>query len=217
MPEEKFIQKAKPLNQASPPILGENSSSKKSLLSDKSTKEFAVFLGKLVLIWLSWKAFVWLIGEESVPISKRHVPALSAPWEVLNDWLRATLLHISNGILHLLGYETQMVNEYILRVAGYGGISLGNYCLGFQLMYYFSMLFLVSGLAWRKRITGVVVGILLIQTLNVLRITGLILIDVHAHDFMFLSHDYLFSAIVAVVLLFFYWWMLREKPMKNLD
>lgn len=121
------------------------------------------------------------------------------------------MLHVSDGILHVLGYETQMVNEYILRIAGYGGISLGNYCLGFQLMYYFAMLFLVSGIAWKKRITGVVVGILLIQTLNVFRITGLILIDVHAHQLMFLSHDYLFNAIVAGVLLLFYWWMLKEK------
>ncbi|MDZ4845704.1 MAG: exosortase/archaeosortase family protein [Chitinophagales bacterium] len=189
----------------------ENTSSKKSLLSDKQTKDFLFFIGKLFFIWLSWKGFIWLIGEESVAISERHVPALSAPWEVLNDWLRATLLHISDGILHLLGYETQMVNEYILRIAGYGGISLGNYCLGFQLMYYFSLLFLVAQIAWSKRIAGVVIGILLIQTLNVFRIIGLILIDVHAHDFMFLSHDYLFNIVVAAALLLFYWWMLREK------
>lgn len=190
------------------------SSSEKKPSGKNQTREFAGFLLKLVLIWLSWKGFIWLIGEESVPINKRHVPALSAPWETLNDGLRSVLLHLSDGILHVLGYETQMVNEYILRVAGYGGISLGNYCLGFQLMYYFTMLFLIADMAWSRRIAGVVIGILLIQMLNVLRITGLILIDVHAHHLMFLSHDYLFSAIVAVVLLFFYWWMVKEKRSK---
>lgn len=188
-----------------------DNSSLRSLVSDRQTKAFLWFLGKIFLIWVSWKGFIWLIGEESVPLHERHIPAISAPWEALNDWLRTTLLHISNGILHLLGYETQLVNNYILRIAGYGGISLGNYCLGFQLMYYFSMLFLISEMTWSKRVFGVVVGILLIQALNVMRITGLILIDVHAHNLLFLSHDYLFSAIVAVVLLFFYWWMLKEN------
>ena len=132
MREGKFIQKAKPLRAGFTPSLEGNSLSKKKLLSDKRTKEFAFFLCKIVFIWLSWKAFIWLIGEESVPISERHLPALSAPWEVLNDWLRSTLLHITDGILHVLGYETQMVNEYILRIAGYGGISLGNYCFRYN-------------------------------------------------------------------------------------
>lgn len=191
--------------------MGEQSSSKKGLFKDKRTNEFAFFLVKLALIWLSWKVFVWFIGEESDPMEERYSPFLSAPWEALNNWLRATLLHISDGILHILGYETQMVNEYILRVAGWGGISLGNYCLGFQLMYYFSMLFLVSKISWPKRLIGVAGGILLIQGLNVGRIVGLILIDVHAHHLMWLSHDYLFNIIVAIVLLFFYWRMVRNQ------
>jgi len=180
-------------------------------LKDKRLQDFAFFLAKLLAIWLSWKLFSWVIGEERIPLEERYFPALSAPWETLNDWLRALLLHSSNGILHLFGYETDLFRNYVLRVHGYGGIALGNYCLGFQLMYYFSMLMLISKLSPAKKGIAIIAGVFLIQGLNIFRITALVLIDVHAHRFMFLSHDYLFNALVAVVLLLFYRKMLQQE------
>ena len=173
-------------------------------------KDTGILVLKLILIWLSWKIFIWIMGEESEPLDQRMFPALSAIWESLNDALRITLLSISRSILTVLGYRADVFNDYTLMVHGHPGISVGNYCLGFQLMYYFAMLFLVSGLPRKKMWFGVITGILLIQLLNILRLVGLSLIDVHAPQLMFVSHDYLFSAFVFIVLILFYYKLVKH-------
>ena len=173
--------------------------------------ELAFLFGKLFLIWLSWRIFTYIIGEESKPIHERFLPALSFQWESLNDWLRGILLNSSNRLLHMTGYQTHLESNYILRIEGSGGIALGNYCLGFQLMYYFAMLVLISALSPKKKVFGIATGIVIIPLLNIFRITGLVWIDSFAPRLRFISHDYIFNIIVFGMLLLFYWWLLNKK------
>ncbi len=179
---------------------------KKSWLAD-----YGGLMLKLFFIWLSWKVLYHIVGEESVPLEQRMFPALSAHWENLNDWLRIILLSCTEKLLHLLGYKTDFVDNYVVRVKGYGGIALGNYCLGFQLMYYFAMLVVISGFPILKKVIVATMGILLVQGLNIFRLTGLNIIDVHLHDWMFISHDYIFNIVVFGILLLFYYLMLRRE------
>lgn len=159
---------------------------------------------KLVLIWLSWKLFILIIGEEQEPLDERMFPALSAQWELLNNFVRKHLLIASEWCLRQLGYETVMADDYFLRVEGYGGIALGNYCLAFQILYYFTSLVVIAEMPLTRKIWGMAAGLILVQLLNILRITGLILVDVHSPKLMFLSHDYFFNLPVLGLLLLFY-------------
>ncbi len=168
-----------------------------------------LFVLKLFLIWFSWKIFIWFIGEESVPLNQRYSPLLSGWWEQLNDLLRIVILVPSELLLNILGYQTELVNDYVLRVQGYGGIALGNYCLGFQLMYYYVMLMVISGITVKKKIFGIITGLFIVQVLNIFRVAGLNLIDVHAKHLMWISHDYIFNFIVFGILLLFYYKLLK--------
>ena len=180
-------------------------------MKDRKLIESASFFLKLIVIWLSWKIFAYLIGEEKEPVDQRIFPALSAQWESVNNWLRILLLEASDFLLQSAGHKTQLIENYILRIEGYGGIGLGNYCLGFQLMYYFTMIVLVSGFSFRKKAVGIISGILALQFLNILRISGLVWIDAFAPRLKFISHDYIFNIAVFGLLLLFYWKLLKRE------
>jgi exosortase/archaeosortase family protein len=149
--------------------------------------------------------FILFIGEESHPIEQRYAPVVSQYWENFNDYYRTFLLVSSEIVLNMMQYKTTLINNYVLKINGYNGIGLGNYCLGFQLMYYFSMLIAVSELSVRTKVFGIITGIVATTILNILRISGLNLMTVYAPNWMFLSHDYIFNFIVFGVLMLFYY------------
>ena len=157
-----------------------------------------------VFIWLSWKAWIWLIGVESEPINNRKIPALSSIWEAFNDQFRLLLLHATELAVQGLGFSTIQHGESIW-IAGYRGVSVGNYCLGVQLMFYHAALMFISPISWNKRLLYAFVGALCIQLLNVLRISGLLLISVYKPSLLILSHDYLFMIPIVALTLWFYY------------
>jgi exosortase/archaeosortase family protein len=167
------------------------------------------FFFKLFLIWLSWKGIINLLGQEYVPINERKIPILSAKWEYLNDLLADFLIQQNSSILNILGYKNY-VSGRISWIEGYGGVAVGNYCLGFQLMYYFIMLMMVSEVNWQKKLIGVFLGVITTQLLNIVRIIGLNLITVYAPDLMFLSHDLFFNILVFGVLISFYYYIVKD-------
>ena len=172
-------------------------------------KDTLFFLLKLLAIWLSWKGIIYLLGEESLPLKERMFPAISAPWEFMNQTIREMVINGAELLLNLFGYETENTG-YILRIKGNGGVSVGNYCLGIHLMYYFIMLLLISKISWMKKLIGSVTGILITNVLNVFRIAIFNVVKVSAPYFLPVMHDYIFNAIVLGALFVFYLFLLRE-------
>jgi exosortase/archaeosortase family protein len=140
-----------------------------------------------------------------MPLEERYVPALSAIWEQINDHYRTVLLLASEKLLNILGYETILINNYVLKIIGYKGIAVGNYCLGFQLIYYFSMLVIISEISIAHKAIGILIGFVITSILNIIRITLLNLMTVYAPEWMFLSHDYIFNFIVFGILMLYYY------------
>lgn len=167
------------------------------------------YLFKLLLIWLSWKGIIFFLGEQQIPIEDRVVPALSAVWEQMNLALVNFIIHTGRAILELLGYHA-FAMQRTLWIDYVPGVTVGNYCLGIQLMYYFTMLVLVSPLTWRAKIIGSLLGVVITMLLNIIRVTGLVLVSYHAPDYMFLAHDHLFNIMVFGVLLLFFYYLTRR-------
>ena len=162
------------------------------------------FFLKLFLIWISWKGFIIVIGEEAHPLESRMFPAISAVWEDFNDFYRTVLLQSTEMVLKVMNYETTLSNNYKLKINGYGGVAVGNYCLGFQLMYYFSMLVLVAEMSKTRKTFGIVAGLIIVFVLNVMRIAGLNLMSVYCPSLLAFTHDYVFNFGVFGVLLILY-------------
>lgn len=173
-------------------------------------KDFLRFMAKLIFIWLSWKLIIFVLGIESKPIDTRLFPALSRQWENLNNEVRWIILDGSEIVLNKMGYATNN-NGYILNIENEIGIGMGNYCIGFQLMYYFIMLVIIARFNWWRTILYSVAGVFITIFINVFRVAGLCWLVVYKPEYMAISHDYIFNAVVLGVLMVFYYFLVRKN------
>jgi exosortase/archaeosortase family protein len=180
------------------------------MLKDSKEKELVFFFIKLFLIWLSWKGFIHIIGEEKIPLDKRYFPALSAAWDKFNYNIVLFLADQSVGILKTMGYDAHYQGR-IVWVQGFKGVAIGNYCIGVQLMYYFSMLVLISEMSINKKFIAIPIGIIITQTINIFRIVGLTLVCVYIPKYTVIFHDHIFNIIVFGTLISFYYLLVKNK------
>lgn len=166
---------------------------------------YSIFAAKLFAIYLSWKLFEFVIGTESQPLEERFFPAISYYWEWLNNQARIMLLHATGFALSVTGYETAIsADQYTLNIIPYRGVSVGNYCLAFQLMYFFVCLITISPLPSRVKFWSIPAGLIAIQTMNIFRFVAMHLVIVHFPGWEEKMHDYFFNAIVLALLLLLY-------------
>lgn len=173
-------------------------------------KDVFLFIGKLLLIWLSWKVIIYILGIESKPIDERMFPAISIEWEYLNNEVRWIVLDGAEFVLNKIGYATEN-SGYVLNIEGKQGIGIGNYCLGFQLMYYFIMLVIIAPLSFIKKMWAGIAGIAITIFINIFRTAALCWIVVFKPSLMAVSHDYIFNALVLSVLMLFYYFLVRKR------
>jgi exosortase/archaeosortase family protein len=178
-------------------------------LNSKQRNLIAYFL-KLALIWLSWKVIIWVLGEQKVPINERMFPALSSAWEGFNNVLAGWLMDATQFLLIKQDYFP-LINGRTIWLHPLPGVTIGNYCLGLQLMYYFILVVAITPMSWGRKLLGVFGGIGLVWLLNIARIYGLVLVSYHAPKYLFLAHDHIFNIIVFAVLLPFFYLLSRGK------
>lgn len=180
------------------------------MFKDSKEKELVFFFIKLFLIWLSWKGFIHIIGEQNVPFEKRYFPKISEAWENFNFSLVRFLAVQSAAILNFIGYEAYSFGR-IVWIEGFSGVGIGNYCIGLQLMYYFSMLILISDISLINKFIAVPTGLFITQVLNVIRIVVMNLITVYAPELIIFFHDHVFNVIVFGTLITFYYFLNKTK------
>lgn len=182
----------------------------KTMFKDSKEKELVLFFVKLFLIWLSWKGFIHIIGEQSHPLDKRYFPTLSIIWEDFNLKLIRFLATQSEAILKLLGQEAYSFGR-IVWIEGTSGVGIGNYCIGMQLMYYFSMLIIISDLSLKNKLIALPIGVFITQTLNIIRIVALALVVAYVPSLTVLFHDHIFNVIVFGTLITYYYFLTKSK------
>lgn len=174
--------------------------------SNKEEFKLLFFFFKLFLIWLSWKGIIGVLGEEFEASETKLFPSLSESWKAFNLATATWIMQVSASLLNTLGFEA-FSNGRQAWLSGTEGVIMGNYCIGFQLMYYFSMLIIISPFSKLTKFIAVPIGIFLTFLLNIIRVAGLCLIVAYAPDYVFLAHDHLFNILVFGVLLGFYYYL----------
>lgn len=162
-------------------------------------KEEAFFILKLLLSYFLIKGILGLLGEEAVPLDKRVLPNVSYYWEVFNNGVRWCLLNLTAMFYNALGFSSFVLHNYSVHVRNMGQVNIGNYCLGIQLWFYFAALIFSynAGNFWNK-IFFVLIGVLIINLLNVLRFVGLIFILKKYPQKVDFSHEYIFNYTIYV-------------------
>jgi exosortase/archaeosortase family protein len=182
----------------------------KNLFKNSNEKALALIFVKLFLIWLSWKGFIHLIGEEKIPLEKRYFPSISSVWENFNYSMVRFLATQSEAILKLFGQNAYSFERKVW-IEGANGVGIGNYCIGIQLMYYFSMLIVISDLSLKNKLVALPVGVFITQTLNIIRIVALALVAAYVPSLTVLFHDHIFNIIVFGTLITYYYLITKSK------
>lgn len=167
-------------------------------------RELLFFFLKLFAIWVSWKGIIWVLGEEKIPLDQRMFPALSAVWEAMNMAMVTFLLDLSRWILETLGY-TSVVTGRSIWINQVHAIGVGNYCLGIQLMYYNTLLILITRASVKKKWIAIGFGIFITHFLNVIRISSMALIALYAPQWLAFAHDHVFNVMVFGTMIGFYY------------
>jgi exosortase/archaeosortase family protein len=180
------------------------------LTKDSDEQKLAFFIAKLFLIWLSWKGVIFVLGEESLPITERLFPQISGYWESFNLLLVRFIVEQSANVLNLIGYESYTYHRMVWVVDA-NGIVIGNYCIGIQLIYYYTLLLFVTPMSGIKKAIAIPVGVIITFILNIIRISSLCLVALYAPHYLNLAHDHIFNIVVFGTLLGFYFWLIKEK------
>jgi exosortase H (IPTLxxWG-CTERM-specific) len=120
----------------------------------------------------------------------------------------------SGAALDLLGQDIQRQGT-ILRSRLFA-VNIKNGCNGVEAMLIFLSAVLAFPAPWRARLTGLVLGIVAIQLLNLVRVVALFLTGAYFPDFFDTSHTVIWQTVVilfSVVLWIF--WASRLSPRRE--
>lgn len=119
----------------------------------------------------------------------------------------------SAAVISFFTPADQVVAQGSRLVSPYVRLSILNGCEGIETMLLLIAAVLAFAAPWRDKILGVVVGTLLIYTLNQSRIVLLYYAFRHDRELFHLLHGYLFPMmLVAGAGFYFLWWVGRRLP-----
>lgn len=176
----------------------------KAYNSSPQLKEVLMFFIKLTAVYLTWRIFSIVAGAEAQPINERIWPAMSAVWEGFNDLLKENLVFFSRWVLGLMGYNVEQMGNNIVKVVGYGGVGIGNYCLAVELFVLFVALVASYPAPTKTKLWFIPLGLLSIHLLNVVRVIALNLLTVYAPEYADFNHHFTFRVIVFLYILLLY-------------
>lgn len=169
-------------------------------------KKAAQFLIRVIIIYAGWKLLSHLLGEEHIPIEDRIWPWLSQGWESFNDYFRLILLNTTKSWFDWRGLDSEIINNYRLWVHGYANLGVGNYCLAIQLWIFFVALIVSYSGKWYNKLWFSLLGVLLINMINVLRLIIIVYAAHHNPESIQFNHDYVFN--VAIYIFTFFMWII---------
>jgi exosortase H (IPTLxxWG-CTERM-specific) len=130
-------------------------------------------------------------------------------WQPVNDGFvepfTAGIAKVSAKILDLLGQETTMNGT---RVYGRNfAVDIENGCNGIEAMIIFLSATLSFPASWKARMTGLVIGAIGIQIVNLVRVVALFLTGVYFPSLFDSSHTVVWQTVVILfaVLLWIFW------------
>ncbi|MCC6600665.1 MAG: archaeosortase/exosortase family protein [Crocinitomicaceae bacterium] len=133
---------------------------------------------------------------------------------IIDEAVIDSLVSISQGILHFLGYELTTYHDVVWKnhigIIGTNGVTVGASCDGIVLFALFIVFVLSFPGPWKHRLWFIPSGLLVIHLLNALRVSALVLIVYWNEAWLSFNHDYTFTIIVYSVV-FALWWVWISK------
>jgi exosortase/archaeosortase family protein len=135
--------------------------------------------------------------------------------------LQNTVATHSSNLLGFMGYEVAQEGYHIMVGTGAGAFyfMINEDCTGWKsMLFLFALIFAVPGIAMKKRLLGLVIGIPVIWIGNLMRVIGVVVAEAAwGVDFALTLHDYVYRlGLVALVLITWIAWLrLSRSREKN--
>jgi len=154
------------------------------------------FILKLVGLYLIFYGFSLALIGCTAPEGRMYIPFLAEKLNLVEGF-RMFLLKTSKIFTTLSGFESEVLPPYKLSV-GNSGIKLVYSCMGYGLMSLWMALVIAYPARWKQKILPILVGLLLINLLNILRIGGLAMMYSQGETdiFNWINHHTLFNLVV---------------------
>ncbi len=141
--------------------------------------------------------------------------ALLVSWNPVND---AVIVPFTAGVARASALALNVLSENVtvagteLR-SGSFGVDIENGCNGVETALLFGAAVLAFPASWKARLTGLVLGFLGIQALNLVRVVSLFWIGKHRPALFSAAHTVLWQSVVVLAgVLLFLLWASRQKP-----
>lgn len=143
-----------------------------------------------------------------------YAPFLQEHFDYISG-LRYVLIQTSEWVLQRFGYNT-FTTDFWLRVSGHGGVIVVYSCLGYGVMSFFTAFVLAWPKSLNSKLWFLPAGLLLIQTLNIIRFIMLALFWKGSIFRGVIDHHDLFNIILYLILLsFIYFWARKTREDKG--
>lgn len=140
----------------------------------------------------------------------------------IHPWGKLDMLVINDSslwslwLLETLGFDTfQGTSETIrtIGIQGTHGLWIGDPCNGLTLFALFSLFIIAYPGKWKHKAWYIPLGIALIHTLNIIRITALCIITLKWPASLDFNHTYLFQVLMyGFIFLLWYIWIKKFSP-----
>ena len=164
------------------------------------TSRFFVLASSLYLVW-------YLLYELVVK-----------PHTSLDSKLVSLIVANAALILNFFGFTVYTSIEDDMQLIGIDGahpVWIGSPCNALTLFMFFTLFVIAFPGSIKRKLWFIPLGILIIHFTNVLRITGLALINYYAPEYLAFNHTYTFTVLVyGIIFCLWMWWVnssLKEK------
>lgn len=149
----------------------------------------------LVIIWALFYQFL------------RYSPFIHSLYEIATNSLTKSLLISSEFLLEIFGFETEISGK-IMRIVGTGGIHLDRGCLARNLMGLFTGFIIAYPGSIKHKLWVIPAGLLVINILNVFRISGLAYLVLRFPEYVDINHHVIFKyTVYFFIFLMWYFWI----------
>jgi exosortase/archaeosortase family protein len=173
------------------------------IVTDKKLIPPLEFIIKILLVYGCWKLFHTYASSPSSLIHPQ--------WASFNNWFGGKIVSVSVWVLlDLLGYKA-LVGDRTFILLGTQGIYIADHCLGIPPIVIFTAFIAVFSGKWYHKLWFIPMGVLGIFFINVFRVVGLGVVQVHfSQAFFNLSHTYVYLLLTyGLIFLLVTLWMNR--------
>ena len=141
-------------------------------------------------------------------------------WNPINDAVivpfTAAIARVSGTMLNGIGEKVSVAGTEIR--SGSFAVQIENGCNGVEAALLFGSAVLAFPAPWRRRLTGLLAGLIAIQALNLVRVVSLFWIGAHRPALFDSSHTVLWqSAVVLASVLMFLFWAARGEKLRGAE